>query len=107
MAEAMSCLENYINTDDEAGDTPDVLIRAALVYYQFETIHLFGDGNGRVGRLLIYLFRMGKQVLSSPALSISGFLKRNRAEYYDRLTEVRRTGNYAQWVKFFLHALSL
>ena len=106
MTEAMSCLEKYINTDDETGDSPDVLVRAALVHYQFETIHPFLDGNGRVGRLLITLFLMEKRVLSAAALSVSGFLKRNRAEYYDRLAEVRRTGNYEQWVKFFLQALA-
>ena len=106
MTEAMSCLEKYINTDDETGDSPDVLVRAALVHYQFETLHPFLDGNGRVGRLLITLFLMEKRVLNAPALSVSGFLKRNRAEYYDRLAEVRRTGNYEQWVKFFLQALA-
>ncbi len=106
MTEAMSCLEKYINTDAETGDNSDVLVRAALVHYQFETIHPFLDGNGRVGRLLITLFLMEKRMLSAPALSVSGFLKRNRAEYYDRLAEVRRTGNYEQWVKFFLQALA-
>lgn len=101
MVEAMSDLEKYINADDEM----DALIRAALIHYQFETIHPFLDGNGRVGRLLITLFLMEKKVLTTPALYISYFLKKNRIEYYDRMTEVRTKGNYEQWVKFFLQAL--
>lgn len=101
MLEAMSDLEKYINADDEL----DALIRAALIHYQFETIHPFLDDNGRVGRLLITLFLMEKKVLSTPALYISYFLKKNRVEYYDRMTEVRAKGNYEQWVTFFLRAL--
>ena len=101
MTEAMSDLEKYINADDET----DILIRTALIHYQFETIHPFLDGNGRIGRLLITLFLMEKKVLSTPALYISYFLKKNRVEYYDRMTEVRSKGNYEQWVKFFLTAL--
>lgn len=101
MVEAMSDLEKYINVEDEI----DTLIRAALIHYQFETIHPFLDGNGRIGRLLITLFLMEQQVLSTPALYISYFLKKNRIEYYDRMTEVRTKGNYEQWVKFFLQAL--
>ena len=101
MIEAMSDLEKYINADGEL----DALIRAALIHYQFETIHPFLDGNGRVGRLLITLFLMEKKVLSTPALYISYFLKKNRVEYYDRMTEVRAKGNYEQWVTFFLRAL--
>ncbi len=101
MLDAMSDLENYINSDDEL----DALIQAALIHYQFETIHPFLDGNGRVGRLLITLFLMEKKVLTTPALYISYFLKKNRVEYYDRMTEVRAKGNYEQWVKFFLQAI--
>ena len=100
--ECMSDFEKYINSDD----TLDVLIQAALIHYQFETIHPFLDGNGRVGRLLITLFLMEKKILSSPALYISYFLKSNRIEYYDRMTEVRNKGNYEQWVKFFLRAVA-
>lgn len=101
MSDAMSDLEKYINADDEL----DALIRAALIHYQFETIHPFLDGNGRVGRLLITLFLMEKKVLTTPALYISYFLKKNRVEYYDRMTEVRTKGNYEQWIKFFLQAI--
>lgn len=98
---AMYDLEKYINADDDL----DALLRAALIHYQFETIHPFLDGNGRVGRLLITLFLMEKKVLTTPALCISYFLKKNRVEYYDRMTEVRTKGNYEQWVKFFLQAI--
>lgn len=101
MAVAISDLEKYINDDE----TYDVLIRAALIHYQFETIHPFLDGNGRIGRLLITLYLMDKGALSTPALYISYFLKKNRVEYYDRMTEVRTKGNYEQWVRFFLQAI--
>lgn len=101
MIQAMSDLEKYLNSEDEL----DVLIRVALIHYQFETIHPFLDGNGRIGRLLITLFLMEQKVLTTPALYISYFLKKNRIEYYDRMTEVRKKGNYEQWVKFFLQAV--
>ena len=101
MIEAMSDLEKYINNGDEA---ELLLIKAALIHYQFETIHPFLDGNGRIGRLLVTLFLLDKGVLSTPALYLSYFLKKNRVEYYDRMTEVRAKGNYEQWVKFFLRA---
>ena len=102
MLTAMSDLEKYINSDD----TLDSLIQAALIHYQFETTHPFLDGNGRVGRLLITLFLMEKGILSTPALYISYYLKMNRIEYYDRMTQVRRTGDYEQWISFFLQAFA-
>ena len=102
MQTAMSDLEKYMNGDDSL----DPLIQAALIHYQFETTHPFLDGNGRVGRLLITLFLMEKGILSHPALYISYFLKMNRIEYFDRMTQVRKTGDYEQWVMFFLQALS-
>ena len=71
MEEAMSDLEKYFHVDDDL----DVLIRAALIHYQFESIHPFLDGNGRIGRLLITLYLMEKEVLSTPALYISYFLR--------------------------------
>ena len=102
MMNAMSDLEKYMNGEDSL----DPLIQAALIHYQFETTHPFLDGNGRVGRLLITLFLMEKKILSTPSLYISYFLKMNRIEYYDRMTQVRKTGDYEQWVLFFLQALS-
>jgi Fic family protein len=103
MITAMSDLEKYIN---EENDEYDTLIRAALIHYQFETIHPFLDGNGRVGRLLILLYLIEQKRLSCPAIYISYFLKKNQVEYYDRISEVRRSGNYEQWVAFFLEAVS-
>ena len=102
MINAMSDLEKYMNGEDSL----DPLIQAALIHYQFETTHPFLDGNGRVGRLLITLFLMEKKIPSTPSLYISYFLKMNRIEYYDRMTQVRKTGDYEQWVLFFLQALS-
>ena len=101
MDNAISKLEKYINVND----TYDVLIQAALIHYQFETIHPFLDGNGRIGRLLITLYLIEKGALSAPTLYISYFLKKNRVEYYDRMSEVRTKGNYEQWVRFFLQAI--
>lgn len=101
METAMFDLEKYLHSDDDL----DVIIRTALIHYQFETIHPFLDGNGRIGRLLITLYLMQQGVLTTPALYISYFLKRNRVEYYDRMTEVRNKDNYEQWIKFFLIAI--
>jgi len=101
MIQAMNDLEKYIHDNDEG----DLLVKVALLHYQFETIHPFLDGNGRIGRLLITLFLMDKKLLSTPALYISYYLKKNRMEYYDRLMEVRNKGDYEQWVYFFLQAV--
>ena len=101
MENAMSDLEKYINETDQT----DPLIKIALIHYQFETIHPFLDGNGRIGRLMVNLFLKENQLLSYPTLYISYFLKRNRIEYYDRLTQVREKGDFEQWVKFFLQGI--
>lgn len=102
MQDAMSDLEKYMNENTDY----DSLIRIALIHYQFETIHPFLDGNGRVGRLLILLYLMEQRLLSKPVIYISYFLKKNQVEYYDRISEVRRSGNYEQWIRFFLEAVS-
>lgn len=101
MLEGLSDLERFINREDQL----EPLIKIALIHYQFETIHPFLDGNGRIGRLLINLFLMEQKILSHETLYISYFLKRNRIEYYDRLMEVRIKGNFEQWVNFFLRAI--
>ena len=101
MTRGMSDLEKYINEDTNY----DPLIRAALIHYQFETIHPFLDGNGRIGRLLILLYLMEQKLLCKPVIYVSYFLKKNQIEYYDRISEVRRSGNYEQWVRFFLEAV--
>ncbi len=99
---ALSDLEKYMNEGDEY----DPLIRIALIHYQFETIHPFLDGNGRVGRLMILLYLLEQGLISTPVIYISFFLKKNQIEYYDRISEVRKKGNYEQWVSFFLEAVS-
>lgn len=101
MNQALDELEQYFHTETEY----DPLIQAALIHYQFETIHPFLDGNGRVGRLLILVYLMSRGLLSQPIIYVSYFLKKNQIEYYDRMSEVRRSGNYEQWINFFLEAL--
>lgn len=100
MQTAMSDLEKFINDYDM-----DILLKTALIHYQFETIHPFLDGNGRIGRLLITLILLANGILHRPVLYLSLYLKTNRIEYYDRLSEVRTKGNYEQWIKFFLHGI--
>ena len=97
---AMSDLEKFINNYNM-----DILLKTALVHYQFETIHPFLDGNGRIGRMLITLMLLADGVLTHPTLYLSLYLKTNRVEYYDRLNEVRTKGDYEQWIKFFLQGV--
>ncbi|MCF7927265.1 MAG: Fic family protein [Candidatus Izimaplasma sp.] len=100
MNDAMSKLENYIHYDES-----NHLIKIALAHYQFETIHPFLDGNGRIGRLLIGLMLKEYKLLNTDILYISYYFKRNRIEYYDRLMDVRLKGHYEQWIKFFLKGI--
>jgi len=99
VAPAMSDLEKFLH--DQPVATP-VLIKAALAHAQFETIHPFLDGNGRVGRLLITLLLCSQGVLKRPLLYLSLYLKRNRDAYYDHLQRVRTEGAWEEWLRFFL-----
>ncbi len=98
----LSDLEKYIHRDD---DLPP-LVRAALVHVQFETIHPYLDGNGRIGRLLITLLLEHWKLLSEPLLYLSLFFKRHRPEYYRLLNAVRIEGAWEAWVSFFLEGVS-
>lgn len=97
--ELMSDLEQFIHNEDI--HLPE-LLRIALVHYQFETIHPFLDGNGRVGRMLIPLYLVSKSILKRPVLYLSDFLESHRTHYYDNLMRVREKDDIAQWFKFFL-----
>lgn len=97
--ELMSDLEKLIHDDDN--QLPH-LLRIALIHYQFETIHPFLDGNGRIGRLMITLYLVDKKLLSKPILYLSDYLEKNRNYYYDNLTRVRNHNDLMHWFKFFL-----
>lgn len=94
-------LFQYIGKGDES-----VLIKTGIAHYQFEAIHPFGDGNGRIGRLLIPLILFQKAKLSQPILYISGYLDKKRDEYRQRLHQVDISGKYELWLKFYLNAIS-
>ena len=92
-------IEQFVHNDTQP--FPE-LLKVALVHYQFETIHPFLDGNGRVGRLLITLYLVSRGILKQPVLYLSDFFERNRQLYYDNLTRVREKNDLLQWFKFFL-----
>jgi Fic family protein len=101
LLETLSELERYIHE----GNGLPVLIRVGLIHAQFETIHPFLDGNGRIGRLLITLLLCEQKVLQRPLLYLSYYFKRNRTEYYDRLQRVRDRGDWEGWLLFFLRGV--
>lgn len=101
MEDALGALEKYMHEEDSLPP----LIHCALIHYQFETIHPFNDGNGRVGRLLITLYLVWKGLLQEPMLYLSAYLKAHQQEYYDRLQQVRTDGNFEAWIRFFLEGI--
>ena len=102
IAECLTDFEKFINNEEI--DTPD-LIKIAILHYQFESIHPFLDGNGRIGRLLIPLYIQSKRMLDKSCLYISDYIERNKDTYYDMLTRVRTHNDMIAWIKFFLEAV--
>lgn len=102
IAECLTDFEKFINNEEI--DTPD-LIKIAIIHYQFESIHPFLDGNGRIGRLLIPLYIQSKGMLDKSCLYISDYIERNKDTYYDMLTRVRTHNDMIAWIKFFLEAV--
>ncbi|WP_445375893.1 Fic family protein [Photorhabdus tasmaniensis] len=103
LADCWAALEKFINGVPEPTDP---LIKAALAHVQFETIHPFMDGNGRLGRLLIPLILVETKVLSQPFLYLSVFFKKHRQIYYERLQQVRITSDWEEWLLFFVDAVA-
>jgi len=102
MMQALGDLEKYMRSKL---DHP-LLVECGLMHHQFETIHPFLDGNGRIGRLLITFFLCHKEILKKPLLYLSHYFKQNRLEYYDRLMAVREKGDFESWIKFFLQGVA-
>lgn len=102
LQDCLKDLELFINNEEI--DTPD-LIKISIIHYQFESIHPFLDGNGRIGRLLIPLYLQSKKYLDNPCLYISFFFEKNRDLYYQKLNDVRMKNDIIGWIKFFLEGI--
>jgi len=100
-------LERFIHNMDDVSPPLPPLVKTALVHLQFETIHPFLDGNGRIGRLLIAMLLEHWRLLPEPLMYLSGYLKQHQAEYYRRLSNVRTEGDWEGWVAFFLEGVAV
>lgn len=100
MLEALYNWEKYIHLDDK-----DVLVQLAIIHAQFEIIHPFLDGNGRMGRILIPLFLYHKEIIQEPVFYLSDYLESNRSDYYNALKEITDSGSWTNWIRFFLNAI--
>ena len=100
LAEGISRWETYLHSQQ-----PDVLVQLAIAHAEFEALHPFWDGNGRLGRMLIPLYLFSRELLSAPTFYISAYLEAHRDQYYDRLLAVSRDGDWTGWCEFFLGAL--
>lgn len=100
VVDLMSAWEKYLHSD-----APDQLVQLAILHAEFEAIHPFEDGNGRIGRLLVPLFMVDKGLLDSPDFYLSSYLEARREEYYDRLLAVSAEGDWTGWCEFFLRAI--
>ena len=103
MGPLLDDLEQFLNEDAPL----PVLVRCALVHYQFETVHPFLDGNGRLGRLLAVFYLVQQQLLPQPLLYLSAYFEQHRSAYYDRLQAVRERGELQEWLQFFLTAVAV
>lgn len=107
LPELLAKLEEFIHASDARAAALPPLVKIALIHAQFETIHPFLDGNGRIGRLLIAALMEGWQLLPEPLLYLSAFLKQHQMEYYRRLSVIRTEGDWEAWVAFFLEAIAV
>jgi len=101
MVEALDDWERYLHEEPQQ----PALVRCALIHYQFETIHPFLDGNGRIGRLLIPFYLVERDILREPLLYVSPYFETRRDDYYGKLQDVRQRGTFDEWVRFFLEAI--
>lgn len=97
----MDRLDKYINEEESV----DKLIKAAVIHHEFEAIHPFADGNGRIGRTIVSLFLLKENIIQHPLFFISGYLFRNKEQYYHLLQEINKTQSWDKWIKFFLRAV--
>jgi Uncharacterized conserved protein len=103
----MDALEQFINAPNEQGLALDPLVRMAIIHHQFESIHPFSDGNGRIGRILCVLYLVKEELLELPVLYLSRYINRNKPEYYRLLQAVRDEGAWSPWIVFMLQGVAV